>query len=74
MSGPGAIINAHEMPMNKANLVDPIIYSPSLSRHKWAGVDNVREQEKLEARKILENSDAFHTVEYALCWAAVSVK
>ena len=27
----------------------------------WAGVDSVREQEKLEARKILENAAESHT-------------
>jgi len=27
----------------------------------WAGVDNVWEQEKLEARKILENAAESHT-------------
>ncbi|MBT7189243.1 MAG: hypothetical protein HN916_03545 [Anaerolineae bacterium] len=26
----------------------------------WAGVENIREQEKLEARKILENGDESH--------------
>ena len=28
---------------------------------KWAGVDNVWEQEKLEARKMLENAADSHT-------------
>jgi len=27
----------------------------------WAGVDNAREQEKLEARKMLENAAESHT-------------
>jgi hypothetical protein len=27
----------------------------------WAGVENVREQKKLEARKMLENGDESHT-------------
>jgi hypothetical protein len=27
----------------------------------WVGVENVREQEKLEARKLLENGDESHT-------------
>jgi len=27
----------------------------------WAGVDSVREQEKLEARKMLENAAESHT-------------
>jgi len=27
----------------------------------WAGVENIREQKKLEARKMLENGDESHT-------------
>ena len=33
----------------------------ALSGHRWVGVDSVWEQEKLEARKILENAAESHT-------------